>query len=42
MGEVEVMGCLGGPSGWVREGDVPRPSRTKHGKLKHKLILMFS
>ena len=23
MGKVEVMGRLGGPSGWVQEGDVP-------------------
>ena len=23
MGEVEVMGRLGGPRGWVQEGDVP-------------------
>ena len=37
MGEVEVMGHLGGPRGWVREGDV----HAKRGKLKHKLILMF-
>ena len=35
MGEVEVMGHLGGPRGWVREG------RATCGKLKHKLILMF-
>ena len=26
MGEVEVMGRLGGPRGWVREGDVPPPA----------------
>ena len=23
MGEVDVIGRLGGPRGWVREGDVP-------------------
>ena len=28
MGEVEVMGRLGGPRGWVREGDVPPPARS--------------
>ena len=27
MGEVEVMGCLGGPRGWVREGDVAREAK---------------
>ena len=28
MGEVEVMGRLGGPRGWVREGDVPPPAQS--------------
>ena len=28
MEEVEVMGRLGGPSGWVQEGDVPPPAQS--------------
>ena len=32
MGEVGVIGHLGGPSGWVREGDVPLPRKAREAK----------
>ena len=32
MGEVEVMGHLGGPMGWVREGDAPPPREMREAK----------
>ena len=32
MGEVEVIGRLGGPRGWVREGDVPLPRKAREAK----------
>ena len=34
MGKVEVMGRLGGPRGWVQEGDVPLFSREANVPIK--------
>ena len=40
------MGCLGGPRGWVREGDVPPPARSVKAVPKschlHEFLLNFS
>ena len=33
MGEVEVIGCLGDPRGWVWEGDVPLPREAQEAKV---------
>ena len=32
MGEVDVIGRLGGPRGWVREGDVPPLRKAREAK----------
>ena len=32
MGEVEVMGCLGGPRGWVRDRHIPLPHKAQEAK----------